>query len=360
MWVPTSARRLDETEKRVLDESVHGQGHVTYLRKPTAIVHRGEDHHIHTVTYSAGKPSDSPPPDSPASGSESTSSSSEGRASFPVVFCHGYGGGCGSFARVMAKMVRDHSHLTCHAIDWLGFGRSSRPSFRFDKDKPLDCAAEFVESLEAWRREKAIDKMVLCGHSMGGYLAAVYASRYPHRVHKLILASTVGIQKKPEELRDGFAGAPWYVRTLVGTVRGLWDMDVTPLALLRGIGPIGPGLLRGALSKRIGEHIYPNGEIQDYVYHVNANAASADTAITTLFEPTVFAREPLFDRVRQLPMPTLFLYGERDWVDASTGHQLKAMNPQTFDVQLLPDCAHQITVENSHSFAEAVGEFCCR
>jgi pimeloyl-ACP methyl ester carboxylesterase len=119
-------------------------------------------------------------------------------------------------------------HFTkIYALDQLGWGLSSRPSFSKyfanaesmlsgkAKGKNLVCPrttdsdgntktsmmvriAEtfFVESLEAWRKAMDIDSMVLAGHSMGGLIAVAYAEKYPKRVHQLILISPVGV---PEE-----------------------------------------------------------------------------------------------------------------------------------------------------------------
>lgn len=41
--------------------------------------------------------------------------------------------------------------------------------------------------------------MVLCGHSLGGYLSVCYAEKYPQRIDKLVLASPVR-----EPTRDGW------------------------------------------------------------------------------------------------------------------------------------------------------------
>lgn len=51
----------------------------------------------------------------------------------------------------------------------------------------------FLSSLESWREAAGIERMILVGHSLGGYLASAYAVRYPHRVSGLILVSPAGI-----------------------------------------------------------------------------------------------------------------------------------------------------------------------
>lgn len=65
-----------------------------------------------------------------------------------------------------------------YAFDLLGFGKSSRPTF---SKKPEEAEELFVNSIEEWRREVGIDKMILLGHSFGGYLVSSYAIQHPDR-----------------------------------------------------------------------------------------------------------------------------------------------------------------------------------
>lgn len=59
-----------------------------------------------------------------------------------------------------------------------GFGRSSRPKFSSDA---LVAERQLVDSVEEWRREMQLDKIILLGHSLGGFLASSYAIQYPDR-----------------------------------------------------------------------------------------------------------------------------------------------------------------------------------
>ncbi len=74
---------------------------------------------------------------------------------------------------------------------------------------------------------------MLLGHSLGGYLAAAYALKYPQRIHHLILADPWGFPEIPseEELSEM---APKWVRTIAGALQ-----KFNPLAGLRFVGPLG-------------------------------------------------------------------------------------------------------------------------
>lgn len=126
-----------------------------------------------------------------------------------IVLAHGYGAGSAFFfqnIKSMAEMPNSRLYL----LDWLGMGRSSRPTFHIpsSETKNVDtrvAAAEsfFISSLEDWRSKMGLDKVVLVGHSLGGYLSLAYALRYPSRVERLVLVSPVGIPNAPPEEESG-------------------------------------------------------------------------------------------------------------------------------------------------------------
>lgn len=85
------------------------------------------------------------------------------------------------------------AHRPVYAIDLLGFGKSSRPNF---SDDPQTIEEQYVMFLEKWREMMGIPKMILLGHSLGGFITSSYAIRYPERVAHLILAGKIHLRNE--------------------------------------------------------------------------------------------------------------------------------------------------------------------
>lgn len=94
------------------------------------------------------------------------------RDSPPLVLLHGYMNGASYYYRNLAGLSRHFE--TVYSLDLLGWGLSSRPTFTLVDDKLTTAEDFFVESLEAWRRKNDIDRIILAGHSMGGYISVAY------------------------------------------------------------------------------------------------------------------------------------------------------------------------------------------
>jgi abhydrolase domain-containing protein 5 len=152
----------------------------------------------------------------------------------PLVLVHGFAAGVALWALNFDALA---AHRPVYAMDLLGFGRSSRPSF---SSNAAEAESQLVESLEAWRREMLIDEMVLLGHSMGGFLAASYAIRHPERVRHLILADPWGFPERPsdEQLMNKL---PFWARAIAAMVA-----PFNALATIRVAGPWGPNLVKRA------------------------------------------------------------------------------------------------------------------
>jgi len=108
-----------------------------------------------------------------------------GTGSRPVIVMHGWGCTSATVA-VLADACTDKS-TTVYNLDLPGFGMSSEPEEVWGVDR-------YTKLVEEFAHRKGIDKPVLVGHSFGGRLAIVYASR--NDVDKVILVDAAGIKPR--------------------------------------------------------------------------------------------------------------------------------------------------------------------
>ena len=82
---------------------------------------------------------------------------------------HGFGGAGPVFYKIIGSLRKSFRVTT---IDLLGMAGSGRPAFHLTQAE--ECIDYFALSTEAWMQTTGYsqEKYVLCGHSLGGYLAA--------------------------------------------------------------------------------------------------------------------------------------------------------------------------------------------
>ena len=111
-----------------------------------------------------------------------------GKGNVPIIFLHGF-----PFEKSMWKgqidILKD-SHRVI-AIDLRGFGRSSDEVSALSMDLFGDDLIAFLDKL-------TIEKAIICGLSMGGYIALNVINRFPERCTALILCDTQCIADSPE------------------------------------------------------------------------------------------------------------------------------------------------------------------
>ena len=99
----------------------------------------------------------------------------------PIVLLHGFATGLAMWLPNIETLCESRP---LHAIDMLGFGRSSRPKFSADH---IVAESQFVEALEDWRKAMHLPHIILLAHCFGAYIATAYALKYPSHVVALIL-----------------------------------------------------------------------------------------------------------------------------------------------------------------------------
>ena len=103
---------------------------------------------------------------------------------YPVILMHGWG--CNhttvaSIERLLAPHFKVYNH------DCPGFGGSSTPPAVWGVE-------EYTRLLEAFVKAESIERPILIGHSFGGRVSILYASR--NATHKVILVDAAGVKPR--------------------------------------------------------------------------------------------------------------------------------------------------------------------
>jgi proline iminopeptidase len=104
----------------------------------------------------------------------------EGTAGDTIVLLHGGPGVPDYLADVSAILATEHRVLR---FDQRGTGQSTCHSGQYSLD-------DYVEDVDAVRHTYGLERLLLLGHSWGGTVAQLYATRHPDRVAKLCLCNS--------------------------------------------------------------------------------------------------------------------------------------------------------------------------
>ncbi|MEW5304929.1 MAG: hypothetical protein WDW36_007503 [Sanguina aurantia] len=287
----------------------------------------------------------------------------------PIVMMPGYAAGTGFFYRNFESLC---SRFRVYSVDWLGTGLSGRPKYTA---QTTDEAEEFfLSSLAKWRQEMGMDtKMILVGHSLGGYLAASYALRHPEHVQHLVLVCPAGVPQAPDDWMNKYLGDHFSWRKQAFKVFGsLWASGFTPGSLVRGMGPWGPGIVEKYVANRFNHHgdgltKEEAGVFGDYFYSIAAGKGSGEYALRHLLAPGAWAHTPLQHSLSGLKVPVTFIYGAHDWMRPAYAVDLcgslleggqvpKTANDLT--VEIIPDAGHFAFLDQPELFNASLHKIC--
>lgn len=182
-----------------------------------------------------------------------------------------------------------------------------------------------------------VEKVVIMGHSMGGFIAQAFALEYPQRVSRLILCST------------NFGG-PHHVPITAEAMAVLSDVKSDPVTRFKnglvvstapGFAEANPEMIQQWLEWRIANPI-----------NVAGYQAQMAIGLGLLAEAAAFEH-----KLKQISAPTLLLFGAHDKVVPPANADLMAKQIQGAQVEILPDAGHFFPIESPQSAAKAVIQF---
>lgn len=310
IWRPTSESLLAKTESKILD-CLKSEVETANIKLPQS------NHILWTITLNKEK------------------------SNLPLVMVHGMGGGIGLWAQNLDVLAQNRP---VYAFDLLGFGRSSRPKFGNTAERVEN---EFVESIEKWRQEMKLDKMILLGHSLGAYICSAYALRYPDKIQHLFLVDPWGF---PELASSEYNEIPLRYRVVAKLAS-----PFNPLAVVRAAGPLGPGLIkrfRGDLREKFSD-LFDDDTILNYIYHCNAQRPSGESAFKCLSVSFGWAKNPMISRIADIDktVPMTFIYGGETWMDTECGYRTKDLRSDSYvDVKIIRGAGHHVYADEANKF----------
>lgn len=268
----------------------------------------------------------------------------------PIVLLHGFGAGNAFWAMNLEELAVDHP---VYAFDTLGFARSSRPTFSND---PKKIEQQFVESIESWREAVGIDRMVLLGHSFGGFQAGSYALKYPDRLEHLIMVDPWGFDEMP-----GLEDFPLWKLSVAYTVR----LMVGPFSMIRALGPFGEWLIKNIRPDLLQKYdsIVEPAIFSQYIYHCNNNNnPSGEAAFHRMTAVGPWPLYPIGERLKNGlsdDVPVTFLYGKNTWMNNIYGTIIKENRPTGYtNVKIVDDAGHHIYTDNAPEFNKSILDAC--
>jgi pimeloyl-ACP methyl ester carboxylesterase len=201
-----------------------------------------------------------------------------------------------------------------------GFGQSGG----FDQiDTIEDMAFHYVEMFDAL----GLEEIILGGVSLGGWIAAEFAVRWPERVKKLWIADAPGLWVDEEPLPDLFR-----LMTNRPKLRELLFHEPT-----------------GAMAGMV---IREEPDEQSLLAGYQSMTALARLVWERPYDPK------LAQRLHRIQCPTLLLWGDHDrLIPPAYGEAYKRLIPGA-EFKLIKDCGHLPMFEKENEFVGEISNFC--
>ncbi len=249
----------------------------------------------------------------------------------PLLLLHDRGDCAALFAPIFAALARQRRVL---ALDLPGWGLSDKPPFTGQTAE--DALAVWVAAVVGFLEDQRLPAVDLVGHSMGGFTALGLALAHPERVRNLVLVDSGGLGSQMQlDVRLYVALGPERLHRLLGR-----RFTKAVMRLSEGIPPADEaGGVYYTLTRALWtqESVIPSG-------------ATAFSRWINLGGVHLVLR----DRLAELDMPVLMLWGDRDNVTPYNDALVAARFPRDGTLVAFTGCGHAPFRERPDDFAHVL------
>ena len=235
-----------------------------------------------------------------------------------LILLHGLGGSSQVWGFNLGPLAEKY-HV--FVPDQIGFGKSDKPLVNYR-------VRTYVDFLDQFCKQLNIERPILVGNSMGGWISAIYAATYPDRVDKLVLVDA-----------GGYAPPK--------------DFDTRTFY---GLNPTTRAEMKLLVAKVFYNKAFQSDVAIDQSMTARLGAGDGYT-IKSITESIIRGEDLLDDFVKAIKTPTLLVWGRQDGlVPLSDGERLhKDIAGSTLVV--IDQCGHIPNLEKPGEFNGAVLKF---
>ncbi|MBW3652794.1 MAG: alpha/beta hydrolase [Actinobacteria bacterium] len=250
----------------------------------------------------------------------------------PLIFIHGLSGCWQNWLEQIPYFARDHRVI---AVDLPGFGQSEMPAQEIS-------ISGYADAIDELMTELGIDTAQVVGNSMGGFIGAELAIRYPARVERLVLLAAAGLSiesvrtQRTQGLRHRMENVLFFTLGHIASRSHQVALRARLRHALLLLVAAHPSKLPGPLAA---QQVLGSGK------------PGFSDALEAM------CRFPLRDRLEKIGCPTLIIWGDKDRLvplkDASVFEELI---PDARKI-VYKDTGHVVMMERPDRFNEDVRAF---
>jgi len=239
----------------------------------------------------------------------------------PIIFLHGY-----PFDKTMWKLQLDFlkSSNRVIACDIRGFGKSTDEKSHLSIDLFANDLIQFMDKLN-------IDKAIVCGLSMGGFIALNAQQRYPNRFEALILCDTQCISDTTE-------------------VKDKRYKIINEIAV-NGVTNFNEGFIKSVFCK---DSFSNKKELVKNLHHV---VFSNSQHIITMGLTALAERSETCSTLSAVNIPTMIICGREDEVAPLAQSESMHTSIKGSILHVIDDAGHVSNLEQPHKFNKHLLDF---